>query len=296
VPPYAPPPYPPYQDRNGPLLRGDPLLDRPFSPPPGWFAGVEADILVPHIKNRLTANVNVGGLFTDTVHLPTAELDAVAAPRIELGYRFAEGCGEVLAAYRSLVTDSTAIIPGFDALGDGGLRSRLDVNVLDLDYASREYSLAPCWNLNWFIGARLADIYFDSRAEGLFMEQRTSNHFLGAGPHAGLELWRRLDARGVALYGRVEGAVVIGRVHQSFEETFTDNGVPFAGGATSQSTTQAVPVVSAELGLGWVPPWSNWLRLTGGYHIEHWWDLGQVANSRAELGAQGVFLRAEFSF
>src|SRR5438309_2662806 len=46
-PPPALPPPPPgglvspppggFEDRNGPLLRGDPLLDRPGYPQPGWF-------------------------------------------------------------------------------------------------------------------------------------------------------------------------------------------------------------------------------------------------------------------
>src|SRR4051812_8351348 len=47
---------PGYQDRNGPLLMGDPLLDSgPGSP--GWVAGVDLGVVVPHIKNGLFNNV-----------------------------------------------------------------------------------------------------------------------------------------------------------------------------------------------------------------------------------------------
>src|SRR5438132_13659833 len=51
-----PPPPPgtvilPYQDRNGPLLRGAPLLDRPESPPPGWFLGLEFGLRRSHTNN-----------------------------------------------------------------------------------------------------------------------------------------------------------------------------------------------------------------------------------------------------
>jgi hypothetical protein len=274
----------------------DPLLERPLYPPTGWFFAVEADIVDPHIKNRLTESVPVGGMFVDTVHLPTAEQDWVTSPRFAVGYRFGQACGEMILSYRSLVDDSVDVIPNFDALGDGGLRSRLNLNVVDLDYASREYSLAPCWDMKWLAGVRLANVYFDSQAVGLVMEQKTSNWFLGAGPHVGLELWRRLDHPGLALFGRVEGAALLGDIHQSFEEVFAMNGVPLVGGALRQTGTQAVPVVSADLGVAWAPPWGNWLRLSAGYHVEHWWYLGQVNNSRAELGAQGLLLRAEFSY
>ena len=65
----------PYTDNNGPLLRGDPLLDRPDLPPPGWFGAVEFDLLKPIIRNRLVQTVNVAGIFTDTVHLPSASLN-----------------------------------------------------------------------------------------------------------------------------------------------------------------------------------------------------------------------------
>ncbi len=50
-----------FEDCNGPLLRGDPLLDRPEFPLPGWLLAVETGAMVPHIKNRLTAQVPVAG-------------------------------------------------------------------------------------------------------------------------------------------------------------------------------------------------------------------------------------------
>src|SRR5438270_10004503 len=96
-PPPGPPDLsPPYQDRNGPLLRGDPWLDRPEAPPPGWFLGLELDVVGAHIKNRLQAPVTVDGTTIDPLHLPTADMDWTGAPRIELGYRFDQGWGEFL--------------------------------------------------------------------------------------------------------------------------------------------------------------------------------------------------------
>src|SRR5207248_1437902 len=46
VPPPGPPPaavYPAYEDRNGRVLEGDPLLDH--LPPPGWFAAVDVGVV-----------------------------------------------------------------------------------------------------------------------------------------------------------------------------------------------------------------------------------------------------------
>lgn len=314
-------PYTPYEDQNGPLLRGDPLLDRPEAPP-GWFAALEANVLGVHIKNRVTAPVllefpralgvdyvlpGTGPIpITNQVQLPTAELEWAGAPRIELGYRFAQGFGEILVSYRSLVSTGQAILTGFDVDGsDGLLDSRLNMNVVDLDYASREYSLGPCWDMKCKVGARFASVYFDSRATGNVLEQRTSNDFRGAGPHLGLDLRRRfLEVPGLGFYSRLEGAALLGEIKQSVEETFLFSGAPFfmpagrlVGGGTTQRGSQAVPVVQLQVGLSWTPPWAgNWLQFVGGYEIENWWYLGQLNASRAELLDQGVFFRAEWSF
>src|SRR5437867_3751110 len=151
-----PPPYGPYRGGNGLILAGDPLLDDPNSPPLGFFATFEGQVLFPHIKNRLTAPVAVDGLFTDIVHLPTAELDSTGSPRIELGYRFPRGFGEFVAAYRNVNTEGFGRIIAFDPVSDGLLHSRLDVNTVDLDYGSRQFAFAPCWDMQWHVGARLA--------------------------------------------------------------------------------------------------------------------------------------------
>jgi hypothetical protein len=306
-PPYPPPPPPfgydnPYEDTNGPLLRGDPLLDRVPNNPPGLFAGIEADLVWVHIKNRLTADVSIGG-FTDTIHLPTAELEFTGAPKFMLGWRFPQGFGEFQASYRSLVTEGGRNIAAFDPLGDGFLRSRLNVNVVDLDYSTQEIPLVTTepgqfWDAKFFVGARIAGVFFDSRAEGFILEQRTANNFFGAGPQVGMEIYRYFkEAPGLALYGRIEPSVVIGRIHQRFEENVFIDGVPVLGGSTSVRGSQAVPILEVQAGLAWTPiHTARWLRFTGGYHFEPWWDVGTVANSRADMTIQGFFIRSEFHF
>src|SRR5262249_42471645 len=98
-----------------------------ISPPPGFFVTFEGQALFPHIKKRLAAPVMVDNLFANVVHLPTADLDDTGSPRIELGYRFPQGFGGVVAAYRNVTTEGFGAIAPFDLVGDGALRSRLNL-------------------------------------------------------------------------------------------------------------------------------------------------------------------------
>jgi Legionella pneumophila major outer membrane protein precursor len=302
--PYVPvqplPPAPPPPELY-PYDRYDPPFETVPTRPPGVFAGIEADLVWPHIKNRLTAPVVIDD-FIDSVHLPTASLDFTGSPKVILGYRFAPGYGEFTASYRSLVTEGTRNIADFDIAGDGFLKSRLNMNVIDLDYGSQEIPLASAapgqlWDLKFDVGARIAGVYFDSTASGFILNQRTSNNFFGAGPHLALEGYRYLqDFDGVALFARVEGAVVIGRVHQRFQESafLLDETL---SGSTSQSSTQAVPVLGFEAGVTWTPlhNW-RWIQFAGGYTFEQWWGVGTAGGARADLTSQGLFLRTELHF
>jgi hypothetical protein len=307
-PPPGPPPapvYPAYEDRNGRLLQGDPLLDH--IQVPGWFGEVDVSVVGVHVKNRLFAPLTFSGGATSVLHLPGAELDWTGSPRLTLGYRLGEGAGEFLVSYRSLVTEGKATT--FDASGDSGLlQSRLNLNVVDVDYGNCEWALGPRWDMEWRVGLRLATVYYDTRANidlvrpfpdmpGTF-EARTSNNFWGLGPHAGLRLFRQLSVPGLSLYAGLEGAVLIGRVSQNFEEVFTGGFIMGgqAGAGNRQSGTQAVPMLNFETGLAWVPPGHDHVRFTLGYQIENWWQLGKVADSQLELLDQGIFFRGEFTF
>jgi hypothetical protein len=296
-PPPGPPPYIPFQDRNGPLLRGEPLLEG--CDQPGWFGAVDIAVVAPHIKNSLVAPVTIPGASgprTVIVHVPQAELDWTGAPRFEVGYRLPEGFGEFLVSYRLLVSEGTDSIPNFDVLGPATLKSRLNLNVVDLDYASREFSLAPLWDMKWQAGVRIASIFFDSRADGQVKEERTSNDFVGAGPHIGLELARHFDVPGLSAFARLDYGLILGGITQNFEETFSVGGTPVLGGATKEHGTQAVDHLTFETGLSYAPPDLHHARFSVGYFFEEWWYLGQIDISRGQLIDQGVFFRSEFNF
>src|SRR5438876_534657 len=83
------------------------------------------------------------------------------------------------------------------AADDGFLKGRLSLNVVAFDYASPAIALGTRWDLTWRVGVRLADVYFDSHVFGEFVDQRTSSHFVGAGPHAGIDLWYHFNLPGL---------------------------------------------------------------------------------------------------
>jgi hypothetical protein len=290
----------------GPYFEADARLDPPCLPAIGWFASTEVEIVGAHVKNRLFNTVSIAGGPLNLVHLPSGELNWTVAPRLDLGYRFPSGFGEILVSYRGLATDGTQSIITSD--GPATLHSRLDLNVADLDYACWEFSLWPNWDIKWRIGGRFADVFFDSREVQPFaqaaagngiVESRVTNNYWGIGPHWGVELARHIDEYGLAFVCRADGAVLLGHIRQGFFETST---IPGPGGLLHGETTvsgnQAVPMLNAQAGLGWRPPaWPQWLFFAG-YEYEYWWNMGRESStsSRGEMSNQGVAVRAEFSF
>jgi hypothetical protein len=295
----GPPPCAPYEDANGPLLKGSPLLDWPAYAPPGVFGAVELDTVGPHVKNRLTGPVTVNGA-TDTIQIGGADLNWTVSPRFEFGYRLAQGAGEILVAYQFLDTSGSGVLPGFDpAGGTGNLHSRLDLHVIDLDYGGREPTLAfgPNWDWKWKVGVRLASVYFDSQAASPLLEQRAANHFFGAGPHAGLDMGYCFPGTGLELFGRVETALTVGQVTQSFEEVFTPGTPAAVGGASRVHHTQPVPFLGLQAGVTWSPVENSPFRLTAGYTFGSWWSVGEIdPDSRGDVTVQGIFVRGEWRY
>jgi hypothetical protein len=280
-------------------LAGPPCLPTicPCGPTPGLTAAVEFGILVPHLKNALVGPVTLqpGGI-PDVVAPPTAELDGTLAPKITLGWRLRDGLGAILVSYRNLESEGTAGLPGFDAFGDGLLRSRLDLNFVDVAYSTREMPLGALWALRWEVGSRLLAGYFDSQAQGLILGQRSSNYFIGAGPQLALDLTREIPSTGLALFARADAAEILGHVRQRFAESVGDPNQPLLFGGTTQSGSQAAPQLILQAGLSWLSHPDGRYRITCGYQWEQLWGLGNIAASRGDVRAQGFFVRSEFNF
>jgi hypothetical protein len=327
--PFVLPPPPNYSGNEHGWI-GGPLLNRPQAAPSGLFFNVESSVVWAHVSNELVGgtltlaqtsgvatNSNVGlppgagmPITGDLIKFPGNRLDATVTPRFELGYRLPDGFGELKLGYRFLDTSGSDTLT-FGDLGPAAQKGRLDVNFVDLDYGMWEFSLGPDWEMRWFLGLRYATAFFDSQVAFLHPVTVTSLPF-GTGPftrlseseaegswhigaHGVLEVGRKLWLRQLTLFGRLEGAGMWGRVHQTFLETFVE-----APGATRTSvrSTLGSPSVATQVGLSWDLPNWNHSRFLIGYQFEKWWQLGRGNNdfSFGTLDDQGIFLRAEFNF
>jgi hypothetical protein len=292
----------------------DPLLDLPQFPPPGWFAGVELDVLKVHLQNQLTSTVQNAAQIADgsttTVALPSAALDWAASPRVFLGYRLPAGFGEVSLAYRGLGTQGNETISGADGLA--ALQSRLEFHILDLDYSSREFSLLPCWDMKWTIGVRAVYLYFDSRSAQPFdqaaagsdvLQMRESNLLFGIGPHAALEVARRLADTGLALTFRTDLATDVSRIRQRYSTVSInpdDPSLPPLAGETRNVFWKDAPMFNVQVGVSWQSTSFPYARLFLGYQNEHWWNVGtdetHGTGARANLWDSGVVMQAAFRY
>jgi hypothetical protein len=290
-----------------PYFENDPNLDPAPLPPPGWVWDVDFGILEPHVKNQLVDTVAVPGHSANTLSLPSAPLDWTASPRVELGYRLPSGFGEFAIAYQILASDGTGTVAGPDATA--ALKSEVEFNVVDFDYASRELSLWPGWGMKWRIGLRTADAYFSSLAtepfaaaaagSGIF-QSNVRNNFWGIGPHTTLELERRLGWEGWKLVGRVDGATLMGEVDQNFTEVSTTVGPGghFVTGDIRRLQPMDAPMVKGFLGVGWNPQRLPNLTIESGFQYEYWWNVGRndETASKADLDDKGICIRALFNY
>ena len=285
--PFPGPPPPPFSERADPGPNG--WADGP-SGEEGLFFNTELDFVKPAVKNRLNGVVTFPDGSTNNVQVPQTSLDWTVAPRFEVGYRFPDSFGDLSASYRFLTSEGrgTAV----NAAGAFDVRSRLDINQFDFDYASARYSPGPFWDLKWRVGARLADVFFDSRVSNGVFEQAASNNFFGGGPHFALDAERRIGLLpGFAAFGSIDGAVLVGQIHQHFQ----DDGTPFSADDTERRT-QSVPVLTLKAGFSYTPPRLEFVHFTTGYEFERWWDLARLGGSTGEVTDQGIFLRAEFAY
>lgn len=293
------------------FARPDSLLDRPYSAQPGCYANVEANVLWVHLRNQLSGPVNnpVAGT-QDRVTFPGNKLDPAVSPRVELGYRFEDNWGAVQVGYRNLATsghDQTFTNPPDAVQAPVDQVGRVDYNMIDLSYVSREYSLDPNWNMRWGIGPRLLFLYFDSRVRtggaggdaGTILAQSETNNLQGYGMGAFLDLERHTPICGLNVFGRIEGTDYYARIQQSYGETVA--GGPGARAAESRFTgSVGVSNLRGVVGISYeVPEW-NYTRFMLGYQYETYFQVGRLStggiDTRGQLDLQGLFLRAEINF
>jgi hypothetical protein len=322
----SPPPSSGFLRVDGPYFVRDWFLDGQKSQPPGWFTGLELQILKPHLIPGLSNVVQPGKIISNSpnsgppsgsqhiVALPSAPLGWTVSPRVFLGYRLPSGFGEFMVAYRHLGTDGGGIIAGPN--GPAALSSRFAFDILDFDYNSSELSLGPQWDMRWAFGLRSLFLFYDSRAnqsfgqasagDGVF-QARNFNNLFGFGPHAALELTRHLGESGWSLSARGDFAGTFDWTSQGFSTlstTLGPHGRPLFG-ETRAFGHQAAPMITGRAGVAWQPSPSSHSRLFIGYQYEVFWSLVRVSQSSGSpfpvpsLGQfwdQGLVLQASFCF
>ncbi|MGO8750807.1 MAG: Lpg1974 family pore-forming outer membrane protein [Thermoguttaceae bacterium] len=301
-----------------PYFERDPLLDPADLPHPGWLFDVEVGIMGSHVTESLGQPPFPNGNavpFKTEVAVPMAPLNWTVSPRFELGYRLPSGFGEVDFSYRFLLADGTGLLPTNPVSNPDApatLTSHLRMNYGDVDYAACESSLAtmlgPGWTMKWRLGLRVADMYFDSRADeptgavppGGFFERSISNDFLGFGPHAGVELGRRRNAWGLGWIGRLDGALLWGHTTQGIAEV---SATPADSEFFNVRCPEQVPTLSGFLGIDWRPPCYPNLDILLGYSAEYWWGVGRISDpdlynghSAGEVGLNGAMFRLEYNY
>ncbi|HEY5315636.1 MAG TPA: Lpg1974 family pore-forming outer membrane protein, partial [Pirellulales bacterium] len=320
------------------------LFDQASAPPPlflleqpglkrGWLFSAGTGLVKPYIHSTLSssgltfANPNPHlptPLFAGTVQLPVAQPAWAAMPSFELGYRFEGGLGEVRAAFQFLGSQGTGSIAGFDPGGAALLTSRLNLDVLDLQYSNTEalpvrlpwinpafmipgrlglnihqenQPTFPPILLTYFVGARVATLFNDSTAVGTVLAERTMSNFTGAGPEVGLQLQNPTRWKPVSIHSKLLAAGMLGKSEQTFSAA---SALPAIGsGVASTRASDGAISLDIEFGLSYVPNWRQCLcRFTGGYKLQQWWNLGQtpLGGTVNELTLQGLFFRGEVGF
>jgi len=304
--PFAPrptSPFPPpdaqdplYQPRD-PGLNGWGLYDW-FSMPQQFFADKEFDILKPHLKGALTGTVTFPDGRQAIVQPPTAQVGWTEAPRIEIGWNIPPSLGFFGLTYRGFADDGRQIVNSQEGT-PFALRTRLDLNEVILDYGTTPYSYAPRWFVSGRIGLGVADVFFDNQAVSSAQSLYASNNYLGAGPHVRMDLWREFNlVPGLSVFAQPDFLVLVGQIHQRYQENdFAANGAS-AIGSFVQRKTQTVPAFTLRTGLSYRPSVDSRWRFMVGYEFEEWWFVGQVdsAPARGQFSTNGVFLRVFGTF
>jgi hypothetical protein len=302
TPPPPPPPiigpaFDPGRDGWGPFGQG--------SCEPGWFVNAQVAVVFPAVKFRITNDMPLP-TTGQRIQVPSVDLDTAVSPQLEVGYRLPGSAGLFAVNYGFLASEGTGTAPATlrQASIDSAVRTRLNVNWLDLDYGTAPFEVAPRWDVSYRIGARIANVFFDSRATNADFLEQASNNFFGAGPRARIDVERRIvTLPGLALFGRAEGAALIGQVEQRFRLEDPPGGGGIVDSA-SVHRSQLVPAVTLQAGLSYCPPGFNAVKLTSGYEYGQYFNSGrlgiagngEVSQSRGDFWWHGWFLRGQVDF
>src|SRR5207247_6492711 len=123
------------------------------------FFNWELQLLFPAMANHLNNTVILPDGSAKSIAIPGSKLDFTVAPLVEVGFRLPDHLGQFSFSYRFIVTEGTETqnINGMDAT----VRSRLDLNDFNFDYATAPFEFEPHWFIQGRIGARMNSIFYE---------------------------------------------------------------------------------------------------------------------------------------
>lgn len=256
------------------------------------YAGADYLLLRMHFSEAI-AFVNAtdslsGGLPSEQVQARELNFNYNSAFRTFLGYNLTPTSAVQFTYFHfntSVAVNDTVTAPNqydIDAYGDKAgpgqtiaTNAFVRINAYDLDYV-RPYMLnRGLIGVKVNAGMRWADVrqHYDSTvfttAGGVQGSGNFNTHFVGYGPHIGLQAQaRRSNESRFSLLARTGGSLLVGGYNVSSGAVFT--GV--AAGGQSANRTLVVPVIEAELGAAWQPTQN--LTFSAGWLFQAWFDLG----------------------
>jgi len=230
----------------------------------GWEAGFVYTYLHSAIDGGVVSPVN-GTLYATLTHPGTVEQVAAASASTSLNYNVFDG--EI--AKRWAITESTAL-----RLFGGPRFARIDQN------------------FNAFYNG------IDANRDQVTSRLNFDGYGLRLGGEGHWKVWR-----GLGLYGRAAGSLVVGDFGVCLTETNNAGATRIAN--VHESFQKVVPVLELSAGVAW--QWRNW-RFSAGYEVTNWFGLvdtpdfaddvhqGKYLRRSSDLSLDGLAIKAELGF
>jgi hypothetical protein len=263
----------------------------------GFYTTAELQVVHPWLSNGLVGAPVFPDGTSHTISPPASHLNWTVSPLLELGWRLNGNLGQFGLSYRFLDADGSQglALPGGTS---AQVHSRLAFTVIDFDYQAVPV-LYGAWAVVGRVGVRAGTAFFDSNQSATGDIQYDSNNFYGAGPHGRIDLYRQLGfLPGLSLFGRADGAVLVGETQQRFSEQLTAADGTLTSGNFNKRRTTSVPIINFQAGLSYTPPRLNNWHFTAGYIFEEWLDVGSIQHdpSHGRFNLNGVFTRLTVDF
>ena len=244
------------------------------------------------------------------MRIPITPLDWTVSPVVELGYRLPEGFGAFMLNYQYLGTTGS----GTTVYGPGGpsaMSGRLNFNLSDFDYVSREFTPWEHWGMTWRFGFRQVYLFYDTQIDPFppasalsgLMSESGANSYHGWGGHVGVQLDRDFyqQVPGLSFVSKIDFGYTGGFIQQGLSQTTTTGAYSF----NQISNGQGCPMLGGEIGLSYRPPSGKYEFFAGGFY-QYWWNIGTLANyalngiggttSNGELSLTGVTFRFSYNY